>query len=81
MAGGARVVPVDYRLGEKELVNLLEQLNGFYIPGDTKQTYLDTEVQVQIAKILLWAQIHNTDEAQHFPIIAMGYGMPAMLQS
>jgi hypothetical protein len=55
MAGGARVVPVDYRLGEKELVNLLEQLNGFYIPGDTKQTYLDTEVQVQIAKILLWA--------------------------
>jgi len=24
MAGGARVVPVDYRLDEKELVNLLE---------------------------------------------------------
>jgi hypothetical protein len=24
MAGGARVVPVDYRLEEKELVNLLE---------------------------------------------------------
>jgi hypothetical protein len=44
MAGGARVVPVDYRLEDKELVNLLEQLNGLYIPGDTKQTFLDSEV-------------------------------------
>lgn len=81
MAGGARVVPVDYRLDEKELVNLLEQINGLYIPGDTKQTYLDPEVQIQVAKILRWAQEHNSDHAQHFPVVTMGYGMPTMLQS
>lgn len=34
-AGGARVVPVDYRLKDKEMMDLLSSLNGLYIPGDT----------------------------------------------
>ena len=34
MAGGARVVAVDFQMDEKALYAELEQLNGIYIPGD-----------------------------------------------
>jgi len=40
-AGGARVVPIDYRLSDKELMDLLTNLNGLYIPGDTKDCFDD----------------------------------------
>ena len=40
-AGGARVVPIDYRLSDKELMDLLAKLNGLYIPGDTKDCFDD----------------------------------------
>jgi hypothetical protein len=40
-AGGARVVPIDYRLSDKELKDLLTNLNGLYIPGDTKDCFDD----------------------------------------
>ena len=35
-AAGAQVVHLDYRMSEKELKKELAQLNGVYIPGDTK---------------------------------------------
>lgn len=34
-AGGARVMPLSYRLDRNQLYNLLEQVNGVYMPGDT----------------------------------------------
>ena len=45
MAGGARVVALDYRLGEDELIWELGQLNGIYIPGDSRAT-LENEMFV-----------------------------------
>jgi hypothetical protein len=62
-----------------ELIRLLEQLNGVYIPGDTKQTYLDSGFLETVSKILFWAQEHNSEEGKHFPIVATGYGFTAML--
>jgi len=41
LAGGARVVPIDYK--EDNIYKILEQINGLYIPGDTKQSYLNQE--------------------------------------
>ena len=35
-AAGARVVHLDYRMSLTELKKELSQLNGIYIPGDTK---------------------------------------------
>jgi uncharacterized protein YabN with tetrapyrrole methylase and pyrophosphatase domain len=55
MSGGARVVPIDYQMDKDEMIRLLEQLNGVYIPGDTKQTYLDSEFLETVSKILVWA--------------------------
>jgi len=34
-AAGARVVPVDFTLDKNELPEVLSQLNGLYIPGDS----------------------------------------------
>lgn len=33
--GGARVVPLSYRLDKNQLNSLLNQVNGVYIPGDS----------------------------------------------
>jgi len=41
-AAGARLVPVNYNLSEQELEAELANLNGLYIPGDTKTTLLDS---------------------------------------
>lgn len=48
-------------MDKDEMIRLLEQLNGVYIPGDTKQTYLDAEFLETVSKILFWAQEHNSD--------------------
>ena len=34
-AGGARIIPVSYRLDKNQLNQALEQINGIYIPGDS----------------------------------------------
>ena len=47
-AGGARVVPIDYQMSTRQLSKLLSQLNGVYIPGDTKQSYLNEEYHLAI---------------------------------
>lgn len=35
-SAGARVVPVDWQLDDERTNALLEQINGLYIPGDSK---------------------------------------------
>ena len=80
-AGGARVVPVDYRMDDQEFMELLTQLNGLYIPGDTKDTF-DNEQFIYAVKLALdWSQQHNMQEGKHFPVIGNSYGMLAMLKS
>ena len=81
MAGGARVVPIDYRMSEKALELELSQLNGVYIPGDTRTSFEDPLFNYQVGTILSWAQDHNSDESRHFPVVGMGYGYLSMLQS
>ena len=70
--GGARIVPVSYRLNENQISNLLSQLNGIYIPGDS-QSILENERYLNAIKLTLqYAQNANLDG--HFPLVAMGYG-------
>lgn len=78
-AAGARIVPVKYNLSELELEAELENLNGLYIPGDTKTTMLDEKFIETTRLTLKWAESHNTDKGKHFPVIGMGYGFLAML--
>ena len=80
-AAGARVIHLDYRMSQKELKKELEQLNGVYIPGDTKVAYLDGEFINTVGNILNWAEKHNNHESQHFPVVGVSWGMMSMLKS
>ena len=62
-AAGARVVHLDYRMSQKELNKELSQLNGVYIPGDTKYSFWDGEFVNTVGNILSWAEDHNNDES------------------
>ena len=65
-SAGARVVPIDYTDSEEAIISELEQINGLYIPGDSKDliTYMgfdekNYQYTKTIQRILLWAQNHN----------------------
>lgn len=60
-AAGARVVPVNFNLTERELEAELANLNGLYIPGDTKTTMLDSRFVETTRLALKWAESHNAD--------------------
>jgi len=47
-AAGARVVPIDFRLPKRQLIKELGQLNGVYIPGDTKASLKSAEYTYQV---------------------------------
>ena len=49
------MVPLDYRLTEKALKEELSQLNGVYIPGDTRASFTDPLFNYQVGTILSWA--------------------------
>lgn len=48
------MVPVDYRLSDKELMATLMSLNGLYIPGDTKDTFDDGQFVSSVKFALDW---------------------------
>lgn len=74
-------MPVDYQLTERELKKELANLNGIYIPGDTKQSFEDEQYVQKVREILLWASGHNLDESKHFPVVGVSWGMLSMLKA
>lgn len=66
---------------EKELKKELKQLNGVYIPGDSKQAFMDPEFVYRVGEILAWAHDHNNGESNHFPIVGVSWGMMSMIKS
>lgn len=79
-SAGARVVPVDYRQPKEELAQLLGQLNGIYIPGDS-MIALDNPTYMQtVFNILQWAKTHNDEKDKHFPLLATQYGYLAIIK-
>ena len=74
-------MPIPYTLKETRLYRFLEKLNGVYIPGDseavlTNQKYTDT-----LRHIVQWAQKHNDEVGDHFPLIAVSYGYLSLIQN
>lgn len=82
-SAGARVVPIDWQLDDEKTQQLLSQINGVYIPGDSKSLIQKGNFQFTqaVRRILKWAQHHNEKESSHFPILGVGYGALAMLKS
>ena len=80
-AGGARIVPVDYTQTQRQLEKELSNLNGIYIPGDTKQSFEDEQYLQKVSAILKWAGEHNLEESKHFPVVGVSWGMLALLKA
>lgn len=72
---------IDYTESQHHLLEQLEQINGLYIPGDGKTTLSDPEFLLTVATLLGWAQDHNLEESQHFPVVAESFGFMALLRS
>lgn len=82
-AAGARVVPIDWTRPVEELNYMLENINGLYIPGDSKSLVQGENVKFtdNLRKIMKWAQLHNEQEFKHFPVLAVGYGFLSLMKS
>lgn len=82
-SAGARVIPIDYTLDEDKIKEILNQINGLYIPGDSPSLVTDGnwDFTKTVRKILKWSQQHNELESSHFPILGVGYGTLAMMRS
>lgn len=74
-------MPVDYKMDRHKLDPLLSQLNGLYIPGDTKLSFTNEDYTAQLAHVLSWMQDHNLDDSQHFPLIANSWGFMGLMKS
>lgn len=82
-SAGARVVPIDYTLSVEELKKRLREVNGLYIPGDSKTLvkHGNFDFTKAVETVLLWAQLHNEESNSHFPIMGVGYGFLSMIRS
>ncbi len=78
-SGGARIVPISYKLDKNGFNNILSQINGIYIPGDHPDILKNERYIAAVKTILLWAQDHNAHPEQHFPVVATSYGYLALL--
>ena len=54
-SGGARVVPIDYSLPFAKIEELLSQINGIYIPGETEALIYDESYVKTVIQIIRWA--------------------------
>lgn len=77
-SGGARVVPVDYRLSKSSLTTLLKQLDGIYIPGDAAEVLSNTAFLNTVYNIISFGQ--SIRKGGHFPIVAISYGLAAAIK-
>ena len=80
-AAGARVVPIDFTKSEKQLKKELANINGLYIPGDTRESFEDDQYLKAVESVLSWASEHNLEEDAHFPVVGVSWGMLAMLRT
>lgn len=69
---GIRVVPIDYRLAKHERDELLRQLNGLYLPGDSHSTVTDEAYRHAFLDSMAFAEESALEKKEHFPVFLMG---------
>lgn len=74
-------MPVDYTQPGKSLLKELESLNGIYIPGDTKDSFEDEQYLNAVRQIVQFVSDENLNDDKHFPLVAVSWGMLALLKT
>jgi hypothetical protein len=68
---GIRVVPISYLDSKQEIIDLLDQVNGIYLPGDSSKAIINQQYQDSFSIILKYVKEHN-EKKDYFPIFMMG---------
>jgi gamma-glutamyl-gamma-aminobutyrate hydrolase PuuD len=69
---GVRVIPIDYTLEKEELDQLLSQVNGVYMPGDSHLAVTDERYKNTFVDVIMHSEEAATDNGIHFPVFMMG---------
>ena len=78
---GVRVVPIDYRLPLEERRELLNQLNGVYLPGDSHNTITDEDYKSAFVQTLAYVENATFEEKEHFPMFLMGNSLQTLVRA
>jgi len=78
---GVRVVPIDYRLPLEERRNLLDQLNGVYLPGDSHVTVTDEAYKTAFVQTLAYVENATFENKEHFPMFLMGNSLHTLVRA
>lgn len=76
---GAKVVPVSYKLTRTSLYQLLDQLNGLYIHGDSSSTLTNKQFQSTFSYIISYMYDRADTFNDYFPIFMMGNSLQSLL--
>ena len=78
---GNRVIPIDYNLQEDELEELLSQINGLYLPGDSHQSITDEKYKSTFLASMVFAEEKAHMDHVHFPVFLMGNSLQTYIRS
>lgn len=69
---GIRVIPIDYHMEKDELLDLLSQINGIYLPGDSQLAVTDEKYREAFLAAMTYAEDAAYIAKEHFPVFMMG---------
>lgn len=78
---GIRVIPIDYNLPVDEIKELLEQINGLYIPGDSQLAVTDSKYKEAFLTAMMYSEAQSYDYHEHFPVFLMGNSLQTYVRS
>ena len=69
---GIRVVPIHYQDKKEDIKELLDQVNGIYIPGDSHKSLSSNQYIDTIQVVLDYVQDRYDKDSDYFPMFCMG---------
>ena len=78
---GTRVIPIDYQIPEEELLELLSQISGLYVPGDSHQSITDEKYKESFLTSMMFAEAKAFEDQVHFPVFLMGNSLQTYIRS
>lgn len=77
---GIKVIPVSYKLPLNEMRQLLDNLNGLYIHGDSQKSIVNPQFQEVFAYLMDYVKTKNIVNNIHFPVFLMGNSLNTFLK-
>lgn len=80
---GIVVVPISYLDADEDIINMLDEVNGIYVPGDSHKAVANRKYQLAFSTILKYVNDKNTDseeqKSDYFPMFLMGKALQTFI--